>query len=371
MALLRLAEAIAQYGVQPQVLLFSDGPLFQKLQQSQIPVHLFPLSAQMANLRKESAGIGALLKPGQLQHSLAFIVRLARFLRQQPLFDIVHTNSLKADLLGGFAARLAHIPLVWHIRDRIETDYLPPSTVRFLRRMARLLPQGVVANSHATLQTLHLPPSKPAAVVYSGIPNDWVEPPYPPAPFERAGNVRIGLLGRIAHWKGHHVFLTAAAQVCPKFPNTCFEIIGSAMFGDQPYLEELKALVEHLGLTERVCFRGFQENTREVVANLDILAHTSIIPEPLGQVVLEGMALGRGVVATAGGGVLEVMVPQETGLLVPMGDEKKLAEAILHLLENPLEARAMGERARERVRARFTVSQTAANAAKLYQQLLR
>ncbi|CCW35376.1 glycosyltransferase [Chthonomonas calidirosea] len=365
-ALLRLTQAFDRSRVAPHVLLFSDGPLHTKLEQAQVPVELFELNTQIVDMRREASRPRSLLQPNRLGAVLSAIGRLARFLRTKP-FDVVHTNSLKADLIGGFAARLAHIPLVWHVHDRIEADYLPKNTVRILRLLARTLPTFVVANSAATLQTLHLPKQKPSDVIYCGIPDDWVQPPYPPPPLCGKSQVRIGLMGRITKWKGQHIYLAAAAKVLQRYPQTQFEIIGSALFGDQPYFVELQSEVARLQLDERVVFRGFQEDTKAVLSDLDILVHASIIPEPLGQVVLEGMALGRAVVATAGGGVLEVVVPNQTGLLVPMGDAEAMAEAILCLLSDPSLAQTMGEQARHHVGEHFTMSAMAERVTAIYE----
>ena len=81
------------------------------------------------------------------------VAALARRLRQlHP--DVVHTNSLKAALYGGVAARLAGVPVVWHIRDRIATDYLPAPAVRVVRALARRLPDAIIVNSVTTRDTL-------------------------------------------------------------------------------------------------------------------------------------------------------------------------------------------------------------------------
>src|SRR5437764_4964069 len=119
-------------------------------------------------MRKDNLGGKSLLKISAMRQTWAYISLLTRFLREQKP-DIVHTNSLKSDIIGGIAARRARLPLIWHIRDRIDTDYLPAPVVRLLRLLARVLPHAVIANSQATLATLSLPASKPTGVVYSGV----------------------------------------------------------------------------------------------------------------------------------------------------------------------------------------------------------
>jgi hypothetical protein len=106
------------------VVLFSDGPLRSRLTELGIETHLFPLSDRITNTRKEKVGAGLLFRAGDLLAAVAFTWRLRALLRSLRA-DIVHTNSLKSDLLGGVAARLARRPVVWHVRDRIADDYLP------------------------------------------------------------------------------------------------------------------------------------------------------------------------------------------------------------------------------------------------------
>src|SRR5207302_666535 len=142
----------------------------------------------------------------------------------------------------------------------------------------------------------------------------------------------IGLVGRISHWKGQHIFIAAAAQVVKRFPSARFEIIGSALFGESAYEEEVRSQVKSLGLEGVVTFTGFCEEVLVRIQGLDILVHASTIGEPFGQVVVEGMVLGKPVVATNGGGVPEIVVNGETGVLVEMGDATAMAEAICGLL---------------------------------------
>ena len=100
--------------------------------------------------------------------TISYTVKLARRLRRlQP--DLVHTNTLKSALYGGVAARAVGIPCLWHVRDRIDEDYLPRSAVIVIRVAARFLPTEVVANSRTTLATLHLRKNRRGRVVYDGV----------------------------------------------------------------------------------------------------------------------------------------------------------------------------------------------------------
>src|SRR3954464_11108830 len=90
--------------------------------------------------------------------------------------DIVPTNSLKAAIYGGLAGRLAGVPVVWHVRDRIADDYLPPPAVCLVRALSRVLPTAIVANCQSTLSTL--PGRKRATVLFNPLVPD-IAPSYP------------------------------------------------------------------------------------------------------------------------------------------------------------------------------------------------
>lgn len=363
-ALLNLVQQIDRTVFQPIVLLAEDGALREKLQAARIETYVLPLAPGVVDTRKDSLGGKSVLKVGTLWHALTYVLRLAGFIRRQRA-DLVHTNSLKADILGGFAARLARVPVLWHVRDRIEHDYLPPKVVKIFRWLCRWLPTFIVANSQATLATLRLA-SANAAVVHDGFPGGAV-----PSETTGASAPVVGLVGRITEWKGQHIFIEAAAAVHKRFPDARFRIIGSAMFGEDAYEARIRAMVTDLGLEDCVEFTGFRADVQELIGRLTILVHASTTGEPFGQVVIEGMAAAKPVVATRGGGVPEIVVDGTTGWLVPMGEAQPMADALMRLLSNPHEARAMGEAGRERVADTFTIQHTARKVEAIYHSLLQ
>lgn len=352
----------------PIVVLSAEGPLLDRLREAGIETHYLPLSAQVTKIRKESLKGGVLARTGILFQLLRYTLYLARFMRKHRV-ELVHTNSLKSDIYGGFAGRLARIPVVWHVRDRIENDYLPSPAVRLFRLGSRLVPVCVVANSQATLATLHLPAKKPQDVVYSGVTLEDLKMKENDAPPLHSGP-RIGIVGRLTAWKGQHIFLQAAAKVRAQVPNAKFPIIGKALFGEEAYEQELRSLVSSLSLDEAVEFLGFRKDVPDLLTNLDILVHASTTGEPFGQVVVQGMAAGLPVVATNGGGIPEIVLSGKTGLLVPMGDADAMAEAILRLLADPQGAKAMGRAGRLRVEQLFTIEEAARKVESLYETLL-
>jgi glycosyltransferase involved in cell wall biosynthesis len=355
LSLLRLLTALPE--VDAHVVLAVDGPLVERLRAASVSVEVIRMP-DVARLLRRDAVRGSVLAAGAATASAMYVGRLTHRLRElRP--DLVHTNSLKAALYGGLAARIAGIPVVWHLHDRISDDYLPPGAVRLVRRAARWLPDAVIANSAATRATLG---TRSGTAVISSPVDQSVRHRVHSGPFT------VGVLGRLAPWKGQEVFLRAFAQAFPDGASRAV-LIGAALFGEEDYADGLRTLARRLGIAHRVEFRGFRDDVAAELARLDVLVHCSTMPEPFGQVVVEGMAAGLPVVATAAGGPAEVVSHDVDGLLYPPGDTAALAAA-LRLLEadEPLRNR-LGAQARRSAR-RFRPQVVAEQVMGVYREVL-
>ena len=374
-ALLNLVRHLNPQTIKSIVVLGAAGPLVERLG-PEIDTYTLPLPVGLATNRKDSLGLATLFQIRKILGGLSYILQLAKFIRSHKI-DLVHTNSLKADIIGGIASRLAQCPVVWHVRDRIEMDYLPGPVVRVFRLLCRVIPTYVIANSAATLRTLHLGPDRPdgtdfgvngrSAVVHDGTRTRSLSK-------ERSRHLevfRIALIGRISPWKGQHIFLQAAQSVAERFPNVRFFVIGAALFDEHKYDEEIRQLPKKLGIENLVEFTGFCSDIEEVIEGLDLVVHASMTGEPFGQVIIEGMAAGKPVVATNGGGVPEIVEDGSTGILVPMGDVQAMADAICEILADPVRAREMGIRGHQRVENHFTVELTASKVETVFYEVLR
>lgn len=322
LALARLLPA--QPSVEAHVILAEHGPLEERLLSSGISCEVLPLSPRAANLaRQRVLQITSLLRGSWT--TAVYVARLARRLRQlRP--DIVHTNSLKSGIYGALAARAVGIPVVWHVRDLVDSDNFGGAISHALRRIITTLPSAVIANSSATAGAL--PNRKvPVAVV-----------PSPIDVYRRARSAEqetvVGIVGRLAPWKGQHVFLDAVAMLAPAHPDLRARIIGSALFGEEEYARGLRDQAETLGISDRVDFTGFREDVAAELSQLAVAVHASTMPEPFGQVVVEAMACGVPLVAAAEGGPAEVITEGVNGLLVRPGDADALAAAIDRLLRD-------------------------------------
>jgi glycosyltransferase involved in cell wall biosynthesis len=320
-----LARAITALGgrVDAHVILGEDGPLVERLQRAGCSVEVLPMPSVAREVRKDRVRPGG-LGPGVLSAALRYVWALRRRLRElRP--DLVHTNTLKAALYGGVAGRLAGIPVIWHIRDRIAHDYLPKPAVGLVRVASRLLPAVVIANSRATLETLH--EVRRGVVVTNTVVYDPIRAAQPRSLTDKSP-FRVGIMGRLAAWKGQDVFLEAFARAFPDGDSEAW-IVGQAMFGeDEQYADALLDQVRQLDIADRVVFRGFRENVWDELAQFHLLVHCSIIPEPFGQVVVEGMAAGVPVIAANAGGPAEIVTDGVNGILTPPGEAWALAAAM-------------------------------------------
>jgi glycosyltransferase involved in cell wall biosynthesis len=361
-ALLRLLPALAEH-VDVHVILGEDGPLVERLAEAGVAVEVLPLAPGVRDLRKGTVRRG--LRVRALAPLPVYVLRLARRLRELQA-GVVHTNSLKAALYGGAAGRLARVPVVWHVRDRISDNYLPAAAVRLVHVASRILPTAVVANSQSTLATLPRP--RRARVLYNPVVPDAVAASSGSDRAPHAG-LRVGMVGRLAPWKGQHVFLEAFAAAF-RGEAARAHVVGSALFGEGDYAEGLERQAEELGIAAQVDFRGFREDVWAELAELDVLVHCSISPEPFGQVVLEGLAAGLPVVAADAGGPAELVTDEVDGVLVAPNDAGALAAALRRLADDPELRLRLGTAARARA-AEFTPERTARQLAEVYRGLVR
>jgi glycosyltransferase involved in cell wall biosynthesis len=321
-ALVRALSALGSR-VDAHVILGEPGPLVDNLREVGASVEVLSMPVAARELKKDNVRPGA-LGLSALAASVRYVRTLRRRLRElRP--DLVHTNSLKAALYGGLAGRVAGIPVIWHIRDRIAPDYLPKPAVGLVRLASRVLPVAVIANSRATLETLN--EARHGVVVTNTVVYDPIRAVTPRSLTDESP-FRIGTVGRLASWKGQNLFLEAFASA---FPDTDTEawIVGQAMFGaDGRYADTLLDQATQLGIADRVVFRGFRENVWDELAQFHVLVHCSVIPEPFGQVVVEGMAAGVPVIAANAGGPAEIVTDGVNGILTPPGDVAALADAM-------------------------------------------
>lgn len=280
-----------------------------------------------------------------------FVLRLRRFLRDGD-FDVVHCFAFTAELWGALARRLlptASRPiLITSVRSTY--DWYTPMQWR-LKRWAAGQSAAVIANSRTggehALQMMGLPPGS-VDVVYNGVAEICAAPV--PVASAHGGPVNALFVGRLVEHKNVPVLLRAMKRLCEGgIP------INLRIAGDGPLHAELAGMTATLGLEDAVEFLGERDDTAALMAAADFLVLPSL-REGLSNVILEAMATGRAVIASAVGGSVELVEPMQTGLLFRSDDDAALADAMRCLVEDrPLCVR-LGAYGRRRAAERFTLA---------------
>jgi len=180
----------------------------------------------------------------------------------------------------------------------------------------------------------------------------------------RPGSPLIVTVGRLTKQKGHRHLIAAAAAVVSRHPDAHFLFVG-----DGGLKETLQAQTEALGISEHTHFLGVRDDVPDILAVADLFVLPSLW-EGLSIALLEAMAAGRPIVATAVSGTIQVMIQGETGLLVPPGDSRALADVIIQLLSDPAQAQIMGQAAKQCIKRNFSAQKQANEHIALYRRLL-
>jgi glycosyltransferase involved in cell wall biosynthesis len=279
---------------------------------------------------------------------------------------LVHLNNILGTQLAGIlAAKLLRVPCIAHLRD---FERVNPVT----RLYARLIDHHIAISGaiRDNLRELGVPEHK-ITVVHDALEiadfrsatHDALAGEFGLAP----GQLSFGIFGRIVGWKGIREFILAARDVLAEIPEARAFVVGSHSDSDGDFFRSMQQLADELGLAGRLVFTGYRRDVPDLMGMMTVIVHASIRPEPFGMVIIEGMAMRKPVIATRGGGVLDIVVDGETGFLVDMGDAKAMADAITRLLRRQELCRAMGEAGFRRVAREFTSSRYAGQMATIYQ----
>ena len=349
---LSLLDLAAEFGVATEVLLLSDGPFRALLESRGVRVAVEPLGA-LARVRKDSSlpPMGALVDAANVSRRVA---------RRAKRHGVIYANSQKAFVVSAAAGLLARRPVVWHLRDILAEPHFSRSNIFAATTLANFRAARVIANSQATADAFVAGGGNSALVrvVHNGID----AAPFDAVSDDDARNARAALgipatafvaalFGRFHSWKGQQVLLEALAAV----PGVHALFVGAALFGEEEFERSQHEQAKRLGVSDRTHFLGFRADIAPLMRASNAIVHASILPEPFGRVVVEGMLAGRPVVATRAGGVPEILTDGDTGLLVPPNNPAALALALRQLHENPALAREIAERGQRHAQQHFTV----------------
>ncbi|MFA7656747.1 glycosyltransferase family 4 protein [Acidithiobacillus thiooxidans] len=346
---LALLDIVTPYKDGSKVILFEDGPLRAELVKRQVKVETIIPNGALNNIRRGSRIPMA---------SITSLVRLARSVAQEAKnFDFIFANSQKAGLISVLAGQLASKPVVWYLHDILNSEHFGKAQLLAARYTARKSTQ-ILVNSKSTKEALQILTGRNdnTHLIYNA---------FNTKPFVQTANSQenqrealgfdsrplVGVFGRLSPWKGQDVFLRTLAMM----PAVQGLIVGSPMFGEDAYAQHLEQEIKTLGLENRVKLLGFRSDIPELMKTCDIIAHTSIAPEPFGRVIVEGMLSGRPVVASKSGGPNEIIENGVTGMLYTPGDSQALQSVLSEIINEPEQALLMAQRGRETALNRFSL----------------
>ncbi|MFL5348764.1 MAG: glycosyltransferase family 4 protein [Hyalangium sp.] len=366
----------------------TEGPLLDEARALGVDSRLLPLPERLSalgdsGLRGQGAGAlwglarGLAPVPGLLAGYLHALRREVRSLRPQ----LLHSNGIKTHLLSPATMGLP-VARVWHIHDFIGERPLVRRALRGLRALAT----AAIANSRAVgTDAGEVLGSVPIHVVYNGVDVERFAPGpgegsrldalagLPPAP---EGTLRLGLVATYARWKGHDLFLQAAARLVRERPTrpVRFYLVGAPLYrtpDSQFSEEELRGLVEQLGLSGRVGLVPFQREPAAVYRALDIFVHASTRREPFGLTIAEALACGRPAIISRASGAAEQLTEGVDALTLSSGDAEALAAAMRTLVGDAGLRERLGQAARRTAAERFSRERYAREILNIYRALPR
>jgi L-malate glycosyltransferase len=324
-----------------------------------------------SRLLAERAGIPTIDAPYQPGASMITRLRALRNLYASQHVDLVHFHSPVAggQAVAALAARLAGVSATVATYHQIQPWRLSTKSraVNYLTHTS--LVDRTIAVSSGVRESLVRATGLPRhriVVVHNGIDQAAAESTPTPLPPRAEGELRIGYFGRLSPEKGLPDLLEGIAPLKERFPS-----LGTVIVGDGPDRTALEMMAKRLGIEDRIRFLGFRADARQIMAQVDIVAHVPVY-EGFGIVVLEAMAAGRPVVVNdAPGGVSEIVVDGETGLVVPAGSADALASALACLLDDAQERERLGRNGRARQQQRFSARGTVEQIMAVYAGTLR
>lgn len=351
------------YGGAAQVLMLLNG-----LRELQLPgEHLLACAPGSAiAVAAEQQGLAAALRPLPLGGELDVLAgwRLSTLLRREQC-QLLHVHSRRGvDWWGAPAAALAQRPAVlsrrvdnpenWLTR-RKYCGYRRVITIsaeirRLLIERERLAPEQVVCVPSA-VDTKRFRPGGERAWLAAEFGLD-------------ESHLLLGVAAQLIARKGHDILLDALPAILAQHPQARL-----LLFGRGPRDQALRRRSVELGLQQQVVFAGLRDDMQRILPSLDLLIHPALM-EGLGVALLEAAACAVPIVASAVGGIPEIVRDGVNGRLVPPGDAKALAYATSQLLADPATAARLGQRGRELVLREFSIARMARDNHRVYQQLL-
>lgn len=340
----------------------AEGSMYEITEDLKIPVYTFP------NLKRNIS----------LFCDLYVIFQLYKFIKKNK-YDIVHTHSSKAGVVGPIAAWLAKTPIIIHHNHanpyhRFQAWYIQ-KIYKSIEKFAALFCMKIVAVTHTIADEMaadNIAPREKFVVIRSGFDvgmfmnydssNNKTKAKYGLS----ENDIIIGKIARLSVIKGHRYLLEAFTEICKKIPN-----IKLVLIGDGENKQKLVKYINKNNLVDKVIFTGLipPDEMPSIISILDVVVHTALL-EGLPRVFTQSMLMGKPVIAFDLDGAHEVIEDGKNGYLIEPMNIEMLAEKIIDLVSDLSKARKFGEYAKNNIKDDFSINAMVENNHKLYQSLL-
>jgi len=343
LSLLDLLRGLDRERFAPVLAVPEDGEVAMRARELDLPVHVVPLPP----LRRPG--------PGAIRSAWA-LARLARTAGAA----LIYANGTRAMAYAAAAARLVARPTLWHVRIADQDGLVDKALCAAATR--------VIATSRAVARRFPWAGAK-VRVVPNGVDLKRFAPRPPSAALRASLNVPASApialsIGRHVPEKGYRHLVDAALLLERVRAGVHWVLVG-----DGELSPELQTQARRLGLAGSLHFAGWRDDVGDVLALADVFVLPSE-SEGFGRVLVEAMAMARPIVATAVGGIPEIVVAGQTGLLVPPADPVALAGAVRALLDDPARAARLGTAGRARAESTFSLGAHVDGVERVYDEVL-
>lgn len=360
-----LSKCFDRKRVEPIVLCLSDGLLLRKLAEAGIPTYFVPMGERWDILRP--------------------VIKSIRFIKEGNI-DIIHTHTVRANLIGRLSALLTGRKCVTHLHSPILRDFadlrrgrLNEKIDSITRPVARkyiavsnslrqeMIHRGMPSNRIVTIanavdvKLLSESPSR-NSVFMNGIREEYNI---------RGDAMLISMIALLRPRKGVEILIRAIKPVMEHFPDLCLLIVGDDSISEEAgYGNKLRRLTSELDISKNIIFTGFREDVPSILRESDLMILPSLFGEGLPMVVLEAMASGVPVIATDVEGIPEVIEDGITGFLVKPGDIADLSNKIMKVLKDKPFLKRVADAAQTKIRTEMNGVRQAKEIEEVYREVL-
>lgn len=360
-----LAKCCDRKNIIPSVLCLSDGLLISKLEESGIAAFLIPMTSK--------------------RDIILPLLKTIKLIKKENI-DIIHTHTVRSNLIGRLAAFFSRRKCITHLHSPILRDFADLKRGRIneiVDSLTRPFADRYIAVSHSLreemvqrgmsgqkivtvhnaldLESLYVSDKK-KDISETSIRAEYNIP---------ETNFLITLVALLRPRKGVEVLIKAMKKVCTHFPEVSLLIVGNDDISEDPgYAQRLRSTVSDLGMEKNIFFTGFRDNVPEILTESNLMALPSLFGEGLPMVILESMAMGLPVVASKLEGIPEVIDDDVTGFLVNPNDVEALSDKIIKIMESPDLVETVVKNARKKITTEMNGYRQASQVEAIYKDVL-